>query len=384
MAEYYSEWRTHVYSCPECYWTGTGEDCKTGELFRELWEIECPKCSHRLDVIVYPTIEDIKANWDRASEDDKMQVLARESFLTHATSTELKDPEQLPEIEGDQIVLVWDEDFSDPDRNKTLIRHGDLEVWREASFYEGIHRFKEVLALLRMKYGRRLKDVVTTRRSHLDLWGDILWAPITEQSNRWAVWLTEPENWRTRKDTVYECTACRWNGGPAEVEVIVSEDKTDIHCPDCGTRLGNLFCRDYTKTDEFVSLVETCQTKMNEITATQSDRAEGRTKLRQANQLVEIEGSDLIFVWDCEDGEFGRDTVIRYGNTVIWREPCHYDCFARFRSIAGMLENKYGDRLVELAPTVRTCINIGDLLHRDPELEAKYQLPSRDMWRKKF
>jgi hypothetical protein len=106
--------------------------------------------------------------------------------------------------------------------------------------------------------------------------------------------------------------------------------------------------------------------------------------LERPDQLEDVKGKEITFVWDCEDGDYSRETVISYGKKVIWREPCNYDCFARFNWIKEILKKKYGEQLWDIAPTFRTCINFGDLLFRDKELELKYQLPSRSLWRKEL
>lgn len=379
MANYYSGWREHQYECPKCTWTGTGEACATGGMFQDLWEIECPKCGERLDVIQYPTIEEIRANWDKASEADKAQVLAREAFLKQAAATELRDPEQLPEIKGDQIVLVWDKDFGDKHRNQTVIRYGDHEIWREACYYEGIGRFSTVVNLLRKKYGWRLKDVVTTLGSHVDLYGDILSAPWVERDVRWAVWMADPENWLGLEGKYYECS-CGWGPDLSTVgRVPISEDGNELKCPNCGCQLDNLQFGELTETVEFTSLVNKCEARMKEIKS-ENGLAADPSRLKHPDQLIDIEGDDITLVWDCEDDKDSRRTVIRYGEKIIWSEHCQHDCFVRFKSIKDILKKKYGDRPLYIAPTLRTCINLGDRL-RDPELELKYELPRSCSWR---
>ena len=59
MTAYFSDWRSRNWSCAECAWTGDG-DSAAKELFSELFELNCPKCSSRLDLIVLPTRADIR------------------------------------------------------------------------------------------------------------------------------------------------------------------------------------------------------------------------------------------------------------------------------------------------------------------------------------
>ena len=79
----------------------------------------------------------------------------------------LQSPDQLPDIDGDELVFVWDQ--IEPD---SLIRYGSLIVWREDTGWEVYDRFGEVADILKQKYGRRLIDMVPTLRSEYALYGD--------------------------------------------------------------------------------------------------------------------------------------------------------------------------------------------------------------------
>jgi hypothetical protein len=50
-------------------------------------------------------------------------------------------------------------------------------IWREPAYFECYHRFGEVLALLNVKYGARVRDLAPTPRSLLYLYGESFVGP---------------------------------------------------------------------------------------------------------------------------------------------------------------------------------------------------------------
>jgi len=173
MTSYYSNWREDIYTCAACRWQGTGEQCEQGELFSELYEICCPSCGEKIDLVMLPTIEESRQNWSKLSDEDKMSVEHIEEFRDECAARGLKSSEQLPNIEGDDLVFTWDiEDYQRG--GDTLIKHGHTIIWREPAYYEGYERFAEVANILKQKYGDRLQDLVPTRKSYIYLYGDRL------------------------------------------------------------------------------------------------------------------------------------------------------------------------------------------------------------------
>jgi hypothetical protein len=74
MPRYYDGWEAVTFDCKRCGWSGLGEQCEQGEMFRQLFALVCPKCALRLTVITYPTIEESHANWDKVSPEDKLII----------------------------------------------------------------------------------------------------------------------------------------------------------------------------------------------------------------------------------------------------------------------------------------------------------------------
>src|SRR5262249_17517351 len=76
-----------------------------------------------------------------------------------------------------------------------------------------------------------------------------------------------------------------------------------------------------------------------------------KRSLKSPRQLPTIKGADIILVWDIEDYNKGGDTLIEYGDQIIWREPAIFEGYERFREVAAILKRKYRDRLQDLVPT---------------------------------
>lgn len=189
---YYSGWETRTWTCSACGWCGPGSDTVQDEMFADFVERQCPSCpDQNLFLLMFPTIDESRANWNQVSDGDKAAVAAREVFLRDVEARMLRTADQLPGIEGDEdIVLVWDcEDWNSG--GDTLIRYGERVIWRERAQYEGYRRFGEVAELLKQKYGDRLQDLVPARHSGLFLYGDRITSPNFVKAVREELGLTE-------------------------------------------------------------------------------------------------------------------------------------------------------------------------------------------------
>jgi hypothetical protein len=72
--------------------------------------------------------------------------------------------------------------------------------------------------------------------------------------------------------------------------------------------------------------------------------------LHSPDQLPDIDSEALFFVWD----QIETDTVIRFGNQIVWREETGWEVYDRFEEIAAVLKQKYGRRLIDMVPTLRS------------------------------
>ena len=163
--------------CPSCGWSGRRGNI--AEQHRDLLDFCCPRCDKMLLIVPFPTVDETRAaaaagNPRALAELSNLE--AAEARAMHAHSLELREPAQLPELIGEQLVIDWD--FDDRDNEKwTILRHGEREIWCELAYWEGYTRFAEVFEILHTRYGTQLTDVRPTRASELYLYGDRLTAP---------------------------------------------------------------------------------------------------------------------------------------------------------------------------------------------------------------
>jgi len=84
--------------------------------------------------------------------------------------------------------------------------------------------------------------------------------------------------------------------------------------------------------------------------------------LKSADQLPDIEPGPTTLIWDVIYGEgLGDDgfIVILDGDREIWREISFFEEYERFREIATILWQKYGETLRDLEPTQGSWLNLG-------------------------
>ncbi|GMV60084.1 MAG: hypothetical protein AMXMBFR72_31770 [Betaproteobacteria bacterium] len=175
MTNYYDDWKEQPQTCRACGWQSRGCDLTQGEVFAELFEVCCPKCGEKVLTVSSPTIDESRRNWDKVSPADRIVVELAECRRQEFERRMLRSPEQLPDLPGNDLVLVWD--YEDRNGHETVIRFGAQELWREPAFFEGCERFGEIAEILFAKYGTRLQDLVPTRGSQLFLYGDRIGAP---------------------------------------------------------------------------------------------------------------------------------------------------------------------------------------------------------------
>ena len=86
-------------------------------------------------------------------------------------------------------------------------------------------------------------------------------------------------------------------------------------------------------------------------------------KLSDASQLPDIESPSFILHWDFVDAGLDSETLIKYGDTIIFREPGVFEGYERFIEVAQVLRSRYGPALHDLVPTDRSSTYLyGDCL----------------------
>jgi len=171
LDNYYTEFSEEMpLVCPSCNWTG-GD---MGE-YKDLFDVRCPKCSKMLLVVPFPTGEQVKeaaAAGNVEAINALPLVHRREALEERFERTKLKSPEQLPDLQEEEIDLVWDTENAGEEQASFVIKAGDRVLWREPLFWECWPRFNQVKVILKQKYGRRCRSLTPTDRSHVWLFGD--------------------------------------------------------------------------------------------------------------------------------------------------------------------------------------------------------------------
>jgi hypothetical protein len=171
LRKYYDNWQNEEFDCPNCKWHGPGSALVLGDHNFECAERLCPVCEECITVVLHPTFEEARANWDKVSEWDRKNIKATEAFQAEFKRRKLRKPAQLPDIAEPSFTLSWD--FVDEgSHKKTLIKCGDKIIFAEPALWEGYERFVEVAEILRARYGAALCDLMPTAVSELYLYGD--------------------------------------------------------------------------------------------------------------------------------------------------------------------------------------------------------------------
>ncbi|GAO02689.1 hypothetical protein [Anaeromyxobacter sp. PSR-1] len=200
-----------------CGWKGKIDPAMLGRYDGYL-AFECPHCDKCLAIIPFPTVDDIKANWDGFTELQKSYYGTRFSLDGEFEAHHLERPDQLPDLPDDPLVLVWDyEETPDPElerrtetpsdetrqlvtglkatKSHTAIKHDGRAIWRERAYYQCLGRYAQVIDILKQKYGERLKDLVPSTGSTTYLLGDDLsgWEKLEGLRQRMSPRAVSPE-----------------------------------------------------------------------------------------------------------------------------------------------------------------------------------------------
>ena len=162
---YFDGWQDREIACDSCEWRGTGSGTAMGEVFRDLYERDCPQCGSRLLVVSFPTPEEIRA----AAAESNPEALSmlkslekREARWDRWEVERLARVEQLPDLD-DAIITAWmtiGRDIDDPQSDTQLkLWLNNQLVHREPGFFESIEPLKRIVPLLRTKYGERFKSI---------------------------------------------------------------------------------------------------------------------------------------------------------------------------------------------------------------------------------
>ncbi len=101
---------------------------------------------------------------------------------------DLKNPEELPQIEAPEFILLWSEGHCAGTKdNKTRIYCGERIIWEQSAGWEHWREFVRIAAILKARYGESIMDLIPTGQALANLGGDALGSPLTMDKARF--WL---------------------------------------------------------------------------------------------------------------------------------------------------------------------------------------------------
>ncbi len=175
---YFDGYRKETFNCTVCAWAGSFEQLDQ-EQYRNLFDGSCPECGKMLIIVSFPTLEEIREVAAAGNEEAQLmlpQAQQREDLGAAFERDKLKSADQLPDLPGDVLEFIWDQE-KEGEKNFTVIRLGGTLIWKEPAFYEGWPRFNQVKEIIKFRYGARFKSLKPTERSELFLFGDDLESP---------------------------------------------------------------------------------------------------------------------------------------------------------------------------------------------------------------
>ncbi|RQW86536.1 MAG: hypothetical protein EHM79_09455 [Geobacter sp.] len=156
------------------------------------------------------------------------------------------------------------------------------------------------------------------------------------------------EEWMKKN---YTCSGCSWSGtgGDTTRGILYRGTFLELSCPTCSEFLDVLILPAEKGCAHSREGLTEEQLRAKEE-ADEQERQFREKCLVSADQLPDLPAGKITLSWDMEQDQ----TQIRNDDTVIWSEPVTYEGFDRFEQVARILKEKYGSRLMDLAPTDRS------------------------------
>lgn len=171
------------------------------------------------------------------------------------------------------------------------------------------------------------------------------------------------DGWET---AVLTCPECGWQGTFDEGLMEYYDEVQDSTCPCCDPLSGPTLAivryptmaESRTNWDKLSGLDRATLTTRERFLA----ECEAR-KLRDAAQLPDIDLPAFTLAWDLDSAgsnDAARyETLIKLGNTIIYREPAFYEGYQRFMEVARILRARYGSAIRDLVPTRASELYLG-------------------------
>lgn len=169
------------FLCPKCNWKGKGKQLKVGELFEELFEIHCPKCSKKLeDVVMFPTHEEVMKY---GTNKEKRELTNQLSWWDELKLNEIKDISEFPDLPNMPTtfkIVAFKKNY----KWRIGVEANGKIIASELRYYEYYDRFIEIGGMLKQKYGSLMQDLIPDELDQC-LIGDrgLAWSEITKFRN---------------------------------------------------------------------------------------------------------------------------------------------------------------------------------------------------------
>ncbi len=130
-----------------------------------------------------------------------------------------------------------------------------------------------------------------------------------------------------------------------------------IQCPKCQRRMGEVLFPNLKDTEEAAAQGNAeAQLRLPELLR-QLGLVQARIlkfeeqKIMSVDQLPELAGDSLEFIWDFAELDGEHYQIIKMGKVEIWRESAFFENIDRFNEIKGLLRRRYGPRFKALTPS---------------------------------
>ena len=154
MEPNYYTYSDEIYECKNCNWRGLGKETKKGEMFGELFEIDCPQCNESIGHICYPTTEETLRF---GNDKEKEEAREHQKRMNSVEEMFLQNINDLPNIDKSNIIFKLE---VSKDLKYILLKHDNKIIWKEMRTYEYYSRYFEIGKLLKLKYKEKIADFI--------------------------------------------------------------------------------------------------------------------------------------------------------------------------------------------------------------------------------
>ncbi len=149
------------FTCGNCQWSGTGVELSLGELFAEIVEYDCLQCGERVTFAASPTREEALAaaqTGNEAAATALAQFDQQDRRWQRLLETRARVIREPPELAEAAIHCGLDiEERAGDDTWLVLVANG-YELHRELAVFESTEPAHRLLAVMRERYGDRLRS----------------------------------------------------------------------------------------------------------------------------------------------------------------------------------------------------------------------------------